>query len=296
MILVAGGNGRLGREVVTLLGDAGSLVRSGGRRPALADGRNVAPVSLDLRHDRSVRAAVGQAEVVIAAIHGLMSPSRHGTRLIDVDGHKRLIDAAVAAGVRKFVYTSAYGASPDHPLPFWRAKAEVERHLIASGLDFTVIRPGAFMELYAHDLIGAAVLAGRTVNVIGSGAARRNLVSVRDVAAVAVRAAFDPGLSRRIIDLAGPDNLSDREVAALYADLAGKPARVRAIPAPVIRALAVLLAPFHAGIARMMRLAVHMAEGRETDGDTAALTELLGRPPLTLDALARSRLDCAGQA
>ena len=53
--------------------------------------------------------------------------------------------------MERFVYISALGASPDHPSECWRAKARAEQHLKASGLDYVILRPRAFMDLYAHD-------------------------------------------------------------------------------------------------------------------------------------------------
>jgi uncharacterized protein YbjT (DUF2867 family) len=69
---------------------------------------------------------------------------------VDDRGHRNLIAAARAAGVQRFVYVSAHGAAPDHPVDFFRTKHAIEEALAASGLDAVSMRPTAFMEQHVH--------------------------------------------------------------------------------------------------------------------------------------------------
>ncbi len=61
--------------------------------------------------------------------------------------NRQLIDAAKVAGAKYFIFVSVQGASPDSPLEFFRIKYRTEEYLRASGLNFTILRPSAFMDL-----------------------------------------------------------------------------------------------------------------------------------------------------
>lgn len=293
MILVAGAGGRLGGAVTAALLERGHDVRAGYRARSGArapDGARAEAATLDLRRPATFAAALEGVDTIFTAVHAMTARAADSIARVDIEGHKRLIDAAAAAGVRRFVYTSALGAASDHPAPLLRAKAEVERHLAGSGLDHVILRPGAFMELYAHELIGAAVLAGKPVRLLGTGAVRRNLVSVADVAAIAVAALETESFSGRIIAIGGPDNLTDRDIADLYARLSGKPARISAIPPAIVRLLAAVLAPFHAGASHILRFSAALEGRDDLDFDASGMAALLGRQPVSLADFARARL------
>jgi NADH dehydrogenase len=201
-----------------------------------------------------------------------------------------LIDASVEAGVKRFVYVSALGAASDHPSEFWRSKARTEQYLRESGLEYVILRPSAFMDLYAHDLIGAAVLRGKRVFLLGSGNTPRNLVAVSDVAEAAVKALSQPQLAGQIIDFGGWENLTEREVAKIYAAMAGREAKISAVPSAFLPALAASIAPFHAGFARIVSSPVLLAGRRDLCMDPAVAVARLGIDPVRLTEFAQARI------
>jgi len=219
-----------------------------------------------------------------------MGRSRHSIERIDVRGQAALIDGAADAGVTRFVYISALGASPDHPSEFWRAKARAEQHLKASGLDYVILRPSAFMDLYAHDLIGAAVMRGKTVFLLGKGTTPRNMIAVADVADAAIKALLQDDLVGQTIPVGGWDNPTEREIAALYASLSGKPLKLRAVPPFVLATLAAALAPFHAGVGHLLRLPVQLAGREDLLFDASSAVDRLCFSPVRLRAYAEKRL------
>ena len=89
----------------------------------------------------SLQRACAGAEVVIAAAHSLLGRGRYNSPKVDDSGHRSLIDAAREAGARHFVYTSAQGAAPDHPVDFYRLKYGVEQCLRPLKVLGKVIRP-----------------------------------------------------------------------------------------------------------------------------------------------------------
>lgn len=257
-VLVVGATGVLGQRVVRGLLARGISVRAMTRAPERAAalrqcGAEVVPG--DLIDAASLARACAGVDRVFAAAHGLLSRGRHRSEFVDGQGHRALIDAARAAAVQRFVYTSAQGASPEHPVDFFRTKFAVEQYLAGSGLAHVILRPTAFMEWHAHELNGKGVLDKGIAQLIGPGTKKRNFVATDDVAALAVRTLLDREPSERLIAIGGPGNYSNNEVAALYARLAGKPLRVRRLPAALAGWISRLAAPLHPGVARILAIA-----------------------------------------
>ena len=204
MILVVGSTGSLGRQLVKKLLARGETVRAMTRDRSKADdlkARGAQIVLGDLCDPESLQFAVRGASGVVAAAHSMLGRGANASELVDDAGHRALIDAAREAGVEHFVYTSVVGASPDHPVDFWRTKARIERYLEESGLRYTIIRPTAFMEVYAWELIGKAVVTGKRVMLLGPGRNPRNFIAAGDVANAVGLALRIPELRDRTIEV-----------------------------------------------------------------------------------------------
>jgi len=295
VILLVGATGRLGRAVADRLVKARLPFRAACRNPADAkwlSGSAVEVLRVDLATGAGIDRAMLGTTRVISCVHGLLGRSRHTIERVDVDGHRTLIDAAVAAGVARFVYMSALGASLRHPSDFWKAKARTEEYLKASGIEYVILRPSAFMDLYAHDLIGAAVLRRKTVFLPGSGTTPRNMIAVADVASAATEALSRDELAGRTIEIGGWDNPTEREVAGIYARLADMPCRVRSLPPALVRTLATVIRPFHAGFGHLLRLPGQLAGRSDLRLDASSLVQL-GIDPLRLHDFVESKVAAA---
>ena len=293
MILVVGATSLLGRAVAVDLIAGGKPVRASCRRPDRASSYiaiDAEFVTLDMSRPEMFNRAIDGTDTIFTSTHSLTARRRDTIQRVDIDGYKALIDAAVARGISRFVFTSIMGARPDHPAAFWRAKAEVERHLVASGLSYTILRPGAFMDFHAHRMIGERVLEGKAARILGSGNTRRNLVAVADAAALAVRALTTNDLNGQIVEIGGPDNLTDREIASLYARLARLPVKIQALPPPALAILAFLASPFHAGVANILRLPLSMDSWPDLTFDSSGVAKLIGRAPMSVEEFARARI------
>ena len=247
----------LGQQVVLQLCARGvsvrALVRDPGKASALV-ASGVEVVEGDLTDPVTLQRACSGASHVLAAAHGLLGRGRQRSELVDDAGHRALVAAARYAGVERFVYTSAYGAAPDHPIDFFRTKWAIEQVLAASGLDHVILRPTAFMEHHAHNFNGAGLLAKGKAQLIGRGTKLRNFIAAPDVATLAVRALLEVPPPFRRLDIGGPGNYSNLDVTALYAKTAGIEARSSHLPSAVARFLSIVAAPIHPGMARVMRL------------------------------------------
>jgi uncharacterized protein YbjT (DUF2867 family) len=256
-VLVIGASGALGRPTIRLLLDSGVAVRGICRHPEAAADLAAAGAEIvagDLTDRASIERALSGAKRVLVAAHGLLGCGRWRSEAVDDAGHRALIDAARAAGVERFVYTSALMASPAHPIDFARTKHTIEKTLASSGLTYAILRPSAFMEHHVHMFNGLNVLKKGKAQLVGRGTKKRNFVAASDVALLAVRALMDDPLPFTRLDIGGPDHATNAEVAALYARAAGKPLKLSHLPAGVARAISVLVRPLHPGMARLMHM------------------------------------------
>jgi uncharacterized protein YbjT (DUF2867 family) len=149
-VLVAGGHGQIALRLLKLLADRGDRARGIVRNPDhVADLAAVGAdaLVLDLEHaDLDPAALAGVDALVFAAGAGPGSgPERK--RTVDYGAAVKCADAAVAAGVRRFVIVSSIGAQapdegPESMRPYLEAKAQADAHVMATDLDWTVVRPG----------------------------------------------------------------------------------------------------------------------------------------------------------
>lgn len=263
-VLIVGATGVEGSLTTKKLLAQGIAVRALTRTPAKAEplrqlGAEV--IQGDLRDVESLRRACTGVDKVLAAAHSIFGRGAEASKYVDERGHKQLIDVAKAAGVQHFVYTSIQGAGPTNPVAFNRIKYAVEQYLQASGLAYTILRPSAFMEWHAHEFICKPILEQGKVTLFGKGDNPRNFVAGEDVANFAALALTDPRAVGQIIEIGGPDNWSNNQVAALYAQLAGRPVSITHVPLAVLRIMAPLLKPFHEGLSQVMALSILVDTG-----------------------------------
>jgi uncharacterized protein YbjT (DUF2867 family) len=244
VILLAGGTGTLGREILPRLTATGRAVRVLTRAPARAEGLTPDVALGDLRDPVAVAAAVAGCSTVVSAAHGFLGGRGAGPEAVDDRGNADLIHAATDAGVQHFVLMSVIGARPDHPMSLHRAKYAAEQHLYASGLEWTVLRPSAYLETWSG-VIGAKLSTGGPALVFGRGTNPINFVSARDVAALVTRTITDATLRNQAIEVPGPDNLTMVE----FAHLLGA-AKVRHIPRVALRILSKAAEPVAPVLAR----------------------------------------------
>jgi NADH dehydrogenase len=292
MILVVGATGVLGREVTKRLLADGCAVRATTRHPDSADdlrklGAEV--VYADLTDRASLARACDGAGAVLAAAHSLMGTGKYASKAVDDEGHRALIDAAKAAGVERFVYTSARGATSDHPVDFMRTKVAIEGYLRESGVDYTILRPSAFMEWHVHRLLGRSILQSGTATVFGTGNASTNFIAAEDLARYACIALTAPGTRRRTYDVGGPDNVSRRDVVAMYERLASRRAKVRYVPLGVIRVMSPLLASIAPVPSRLMAMSV-WSETTDQTFDPSTLPQELPAPRRHVDDFVRNAI------
>jgi uncharacterized protein YbjT (DUF2867 family) len=167
-VLVAGGHGQIGLRLLERLSARGDRARGLIRNPDHAadlEAIGAEAVVCDLESEDPTPYLDGADAVVFAAGAGPGSGDER-KRSMDYGGAVKLVEAAMATGVARYVMVSSMGAgdpdrSPDAMRAYQRAKGEADAALVASALDYTIVRPGGLTNDPGTGLISAAVSLGR---------------------------------------------------------------------------------------------------------------------------------------
>jgi uncharacterized protein YbjT (DUF2867 family) len=203
-VLVTGGSGSLGSEVVAELARRGHEARPASRR-----------TGVDLSTGRGLAEAVAGVEAVV---HCATAPQ--GPRRVDVDGTGRLVaELARRPAPPHLVFVSIVGCDRS-PFPYYRAKTEVEQRLARWAGPATVVRATQFHPFAAA--VAQLLMVGPVAFSIGDMA-----VQPADTAWVAghlvdIATGPVPGGFSRATDLAGPDVLTMSEVATMLREHTGR--------------------------------------------------------------------------
>jgi uncharacterized protein YbjT (DUF2867 family) len=202
-VAIAGGHGQIALRLAKILSERGDEVVALIRNPDHAEDVEAAgaePAVVDLEHanEAEVAAAISGCDgVVFAAGAGPGSgPARKDT--MDYGGAVKLIEAAKQAGIKRYVIVSAMEANPEAPgddtfAVYLRAKGRADDAVRASGLDWTVVRPGGL----TNDPGTGRVKLGES---LPSGRIPRD-----DVAAVLAAVLESPSTIGRTMDLIAGD-------------------------------------------------------------------------------------------
>ncbi len=250
-ILVAGGSGFIGKRVVDeLLAKGGHEIAVMTRDPVRAPRRaGVTYVRGDVGDATSLAEATTGVEVVIHAVqfpnHPVENPAKGWTyEKVDGEGTERMVTAARASGVRRFIYLSGAGTRPGRTEPWFKAKERAERAITTSGMEYVILRPSW---IYGPDdrsmnKFVAFVKWLPVVPVIGSGKEKIHPVSVFDVAKVVARSVDMQAAKNQVFDLGSRDAITMDDILRTIMRILGKskpllhqPAWLVKIPAAVIQ-------------------------------------------------------------
>ena len=223
-VLVIGATGTVGGALATRLEQLGHRVRAASRRPPNAGVQSLREfVEFDLERPETFGPALdGVDRVFLIARPGDDNPERLAVPLID---------EMVRHRVRRLVDLSALGAETRDDFGLRR----VERHIEASGIPWTHLRPNWFMQVFSGGPLLAGIRATGAIHLPAADA-RISYIDVGDLADVAAVALIAPGHEGRAYALTGGESLHHDEVAAAIAAAAGRPVRYGAIPEDAARA------------------------------------------------------------
>jgi uncharacterized protein YbjT (DUF2867 family) len=272
-VLMVGATGRHAhwvlRELIQRGVEVRALVRNEERAQVARRNGAAETVVADLTGPASLNDAVAGMEGVfhIGPAHAAGEAAEMGLAMVD---------AARAAGVRKFVYSGVIHPSISAMTNHAAAKLPVEEALYSSELDFTVLQPARFMQNFERSW-DEIVERGRLAQPY-SLSVKMCSVDYRDVAEVAALAMTGGELSYGTFELCAPGMQDSHETAAILSEVLGRP--ITAVQTSLDQFAAQLpQGPFRDGMTRMM---AHYDRHGLPGGNAVALRAILGREPRSL--------------
>ena len=229
--LVVGATGSLGRKIVHGLVEGGETVRALARSTSdykLLEEAGAQVVIGDLKDPATLDRACQGVDVVVSTAN-VSKTGDDTVENVDFRGNQNLIDAAEAARVQRFVLISTLGASAESPVPVFRAKGAAEERLREGRMEYTILQPNAFMDVWFGMLIEMPATHGRPVTLVGESRRRHSFVAERDVAAFAIAATRHPDARNATLLIGGPEPLTFLEVVKAYEEAAGRSFPVQSV-------------------------------------------------------------------
>ena len=273
MILVTGATGTVGGRIARQLLGRGRL-RLLARRPEQVP--VAGPLTEVVAGDYGDRASLAAAMVGVRA--AFLVTNDPGRPREDAD----FLDAARAAGVRRVVKLSAHAVGQpdaDDLITNWHRASE--DRLRSSGLDWTILRPRAFM---TNTLAWAPSIRTEGVVRAFDGESPNACVDPDDIAEVACRALTEPGHAGRVYSLTGPEALTVREQTDQLGRVLGRPLRFERLTADQFRAGLRRSYP-EPVVEALLASADRGRSGSKAVVETTVL-EVTGRPPRSFRAWA----------
>lgn len=202
-ILIVGATGTVGSELLRQLSGRGHRVRALVRDQAKAEhiASLAEPVTGDLMKPETLeRAFAGAGRVFILA------PPMPEIETLE----RNAFGAAIAAGARRIVYQSNYGAAEFDKDPHFHVHGKHERHLKSLGVDWTVLRPTRFMNY--TPFVWSSVIE-RDLLIEAGGAGAMTVIDPADIAAVAVKALTEDGHEGQTYELTSEDSFTAANLA-----------------------------------------------------------------------------------
>lgn len=263
-VLVLGATGKSGRRLVPLLSEQGVNVRAASRRGLAGT------TTFDWHKPETYDAALAGIDAVYLTPPELV---------VDPTGLTGpFLARAAEAGVRKVVAVTSMGVEFPNEGP-GTGRYELEQQVIASGLEWTILRPSGFNQNFSEDFFLPGILhADAIATATGDGAV--GFVDAEDIAAVAAAALTEDGHARAIYTVTGPEAMTFADAAGIVGQAAGRPIGHRKITADELTQILVGagLSPDYAAIVVGNQVAISAGLG-STITDT--VERVTGRPART---------------
>jgi uncharacterized protein YbjT (DUF2867 family) len=286
-VVVVGGTGMLGGQVITALLARGKQVRALVRPQSDAtriQRAGAVVVRGDMMDPASLLSAMDGADSVITSAAGYTRHSKGDTAEIDTTGNRNLADAASRAGIRRFVLTSILTCDQTPQVPhFWHKKLAEDR-LEERGVPFVSLRPGAFLDQVTR--FGGDPFAKRRLMWLGSPTIPLSFVLTSDLAGYLADTVDASGVDGQRIDIGWDRPVSVQEIARISGRLLGQQIRVRSIPAGLINTAAAALGRFSPMVKDLGAMIRWFQTGQYV-ADPARQGAVFGQVPTAEDAISR---------
>lgn len=287
MILVTGATGDIGGELCRLLAEASEPFRAMCRKQE----------QIDRFRDQGIDAVLGDFDRPDTLEHAMKGCDRlflvsHPTPR-QFEQEKAAIDAASRAGVSRIVKVSASDANVKSPVPWAKAHALIDHHLRASGLEWTILKPTAFMQNFLWSK--KPISRGYLPQAAGSG--KVAYIDNRDVARVALTVLTQQGHAHATYFLTGPQPLDMQMIAQRLSAAIGRKVRYINLPNLIFEAVLRVTGNSRWKAKGLVVQFSDVVAGSHAIDPTFEIERLTGEPARDFGAFAREhRSQMAGQA
>ncbi len=263
-ILVAGATGFLGGEICRQLVDKNKTVKglvratSDANKVAQLKASGVETIEGDLKDKVSLENVLHGVSAIISTVSSTLSRQEGDSiQTVDDEGQINLIDAAVNAGVKQIIYISFCELGE---CPLQTAKRKVEKHLAESGLNYTILQPTYFMEVWLSPTLGFDYPNAKAT-IYGEGNNKISWIAIKDVASFTVAILDNPAATNKTIELGGPEALSPLEAVNIFETVKGTKFELQFVPQEALEAQrAAALDPLSESFATLMLGVVNGSE------------------------------------
>jgi len=250
MVLITGASGYLGSHIVHQLAGMGRPMRAMIRKRVWAEaearlaGFQIEWVEGDVTKPETLAEAVKGVDAIIHTVAVAIESGGRTYESINYRGTVNIVDAARAAGVKRFINICQLGADSKLPYRFLASKGKAQEYVAASGLDWTAFSPCVIWgpeDEFANTFAKLAPLSPLIYPIIGDGQAKFQPVWVEDVAVAAVKALDDPSTIGQDFELGGPEVLTIAEIERRTLHAIGAHRWMIPLPIPVLRLVVSLM-------------------------------------------------------
>ncbi|HEX4695818.1 SDR family oxidoreductase [Sphingomonas sp.] len=231
VIALTGGTGFVGSHVIDRMLATGYQLRALARRPQ-PEREGVTWIAGALDDTATLATLVAGADAVLHVAGVINAPDRAGFAAGNIEGTRNVIAAAQVAGVRRFIQVSSLAAREPGLSDYGWSKAEADKLLMASDLDWTIVRPPAIFGPRDQEMLELFRFAKWHAVPLPPAGGRASVIAVEDLARLLVMLPVSNALTRTIVepDDGHPDGWDHRDLARAIGAAMGK--RVLPLPLP----------------------------------------------------------------
>lgn len=221
MIAITGAAGFLGSHLTRRFTEAGVPVRAIIHNKARAEkenrlqGLNIEWVEADITRPVTLKKALEGISAVIHTVAIAVEKKPGSYEEVNLQGTRNLVDVAVKAGVRRFIFISQLGASGDLPYRFLASKGKAEEVIAASNLDWTIFKPAVIWgpeDEFANSFARLIPLTPIIFPIVGDKNSLFQPVWVEDACTAIIDSLDDQATIRQTYELGGPEILTLEEI------------------------------------------------------------------------------------
>ncbi len=292
-ILILGGTGHYGRNIVQSLVELGESVKVVTRNPEKARkllGEKPYIVHGDITDDHSLPQLLEGCKGVIISISAFSRKTIRQIKKIERDSVLTLLDKAKKVGIRRIIFISVYDFNEELinnlKIPQAKIKQDVERYLSDSDFNWTVLGAAPSIEMFF------SMIRGKTMTVPGGGPPALPTISPIDLGKICAQAVTREDLSQRRFRLTGPEALSFPEAADRISKIAGYKIGFRKIPLLPLKLASIITKPFTPYLWYLMKFILLLNSfpqdlALEVPKDHSILRSVFNYQPTTLETHAK---------